>query len=329
MAGLGEFELIRRYFERPGRPVRARLGIGDDCALLDAPSGESIAISTDMLVEGRHFFPGADPCALGHKALAVNLSDLAAMGARPLGFTLALALPSADEIWLSGFVDGLFALADAHGCELVGGDTTRGPLNVCITVFGSVPPAEALRRDRACRGDDLWISGTLGAAAWTVASRLGGEPATLGAAAVARAGERLDRPSPRVALGLALRSVARAAIDLSDGLAGDLVHVLDRSANAGGERLGARIVADALPIDPALSDLPPPRRLALALSGGDDYELLFTAPPDRREAIRAIGARIGVDLARVGEVVSEPGVRLVDAAGRPVECHATSFDHFR
>ncbi|HYF60456.1 MAG TPA: thiamine-phosphate kinase, partial [Burkholderiaceae bacterium] len=242
MAAPGEFELIRRFFERPAAAGRARLGIGDDCALLDVPGGESLAVSTDMLVEGRHFFPDVDPEALGHKALAVNLSDLAAMGARPLGFTLALALPAADEAWLEAFSRGLFALADAQGCELVGGDTTRGPLALCVTVHGTVPPALALRRDGARAGDDLWVSGALGAAALAVERRLRGEPVPAGALA------RLDRPEPRVALGLGLRGLARAAIDLSDGLAGDLGHVLARSSEAAGVPLGAALERDALPV---------------------------------------------------------------------------------
>ena len=332
MRGLGEFELIRRFFVREGAVGRSLLGIGDDCALLAADGAEAIAVSTDMLVEGRHFFADVDPVALGHKTLAVNLSDLAAMGARPDAFTLAIALPQADPAWLQGFAQGLFALADAHGCELVGGDTTRGPLNLCVTVFGRVPPAEALRRDRARDGDDVWVSGTLGAAAWAVDTRLHAgrwptDAATRSALAGAR--ERLERPQPRVALGMALRGVAHAAIDLSDGLLGDLGHVLERSAAAAGRPLGARLRADAIPSDPVLDALPAARRLALALTGGDDYELLFTAPADRREAIGRIAAGAGLTLSRIGVVDDAPGVRLVDAAGHPVSVHDRSFDHFR
>jgi len=330
MAGPGEFELIRRFFQRPAAPTRAPLGIGDDCALI-APGDEGgLAVSTDMLVAGRHFFDDVEPEALGHKALAVNLSDLAAMGARPIGFTLALALPQADEAWLGAFARGLFALADAHGCELVGGDTTRGPLNLCITVFGSVPPAQALRRDRARVGDDLWVSGTLGAAAWALDCRLqAGSWPTTGDAALSRARGRLERPEPRVALGLALRGLAHAAIDLSDGLAGDIGHVLERSSAEAGVTLGARLEAAALPVDPALDRLPEPRRLELALAGGDDYELLFTAPASARGEVLDAGARIGLTLSRIGRIEAAAGLRLHDPHGRPIAFHARSFDHFR
>jgi thiamine-monophosphate kinase len=338
MPGLGEFELIRRYFER-ARPAPAgvALGIGDDCALLDAGGPELLAVSTDMLVEHRHFFADVDPAALGHKALAVNLSDLAAIGARPLGCTLALALPAADPPWLEAFSAGLFALADAHACPLVGGDTTRGPLNLCVTVLGTVPAADALRRDRAREGDDLWISGAIGAAAWAVQARDGARgwptpggplPDGADAAALAAARARLERPEPRVALGLALRGVAHAAIDLSDGLLGDLGHLLGRSSVAAGVALGATIETAALPLDPALAALPGERRVELALAGGDDYELLFAARPARREEIAAIGVRVGLTLSRVGRVDALTGIRLVGPDGRSTIPNARSFDHF-
>jgi thiamine-monophosphate kinase len=326
----GEFELIRRFFERPADSGRALLGIGDDCALLAPDDDGVLAVSTDMLVAGRHFLDDVDPEALGHKALAVNLSDLAAMGARPRAFTLALALPQADEAWLGGLARGLFALADAHGCELVGGDTTRGPLNLCITVMGSVPPEQALRRDRARAGDDLWVSGTLGAAAWALTRRLeAGAWPTPADASLVRARARLERPEPRVALGLALRGLAHAAIDLSDGLAGDLGHVLERSSAAAGVALGARIESARLPLDAALDGLSDARRLELALAGGDDYELLFTAPAGARDAVLAAGARIGLTLSRIGLIDAAPGVRLDGPDGRPIPFHARSFDHFR
>lgn len=325
----GEFELIHRFFERPGIPGRAPLGIGDDGALVDPGTEGPVAVSTDMLVAGRHFFDDVDPEALGHKALAVNLSDLAAMGARPLAFTLALALPAADPGWLEGFARGLFALADAHGCELVGGDTTRGPLNLCLTVLGTVPAALALRRDRARAGHDLWVSGTLGAPAWALAERLAAGRWPPSSAALDAARARLERPVPRLALGLALRGVAHAAIDLSDGLAGDLDHLLTRSSAACGEALGARLEAAALPVDPALAALPAARRIGLALAGGDDYELLFTAPVSARAAVGAAATGCGLTLSRVGRIEAAPGVRLITPDGRVEPLHVRSFDHFR
>ena len=222
---MGEFDLIARYFTRP--PARAVLGVGDDCALLLPSPGMQLAISSDMLVEGRHFFADVDPFSLGHKALAVNLSDLAACGARPLAFTLALALPRVDEAWLEAFSRGLLALADAHGCELVGGDTTQGPLNICITVFGEVPHGQALLRSGARAGDDLYVSGTLGDARLALEVLRGRVAAPAPVLAAARL--RLEQPTPRIALGMALRGVATAAIDVSDGLLGDLGHILKQS----------------------------------------------------------------------------------------------------
>jgi thiamine-monophosphate kinase len=214
---MGEFDLIARFFTRPVQ--RAALGVGDDCALLAPAPGMQLAVSSDMLVEGRHFFADVDPAALGHKALAVNLSDLAACGARPLAFTLALALPRVDGPWLQSFAQGLLRLADAHGCELVGGDTTQGPLNICITVFGEVPAGQALLRSGARVGDDIYVSGTPGEARLALDALLG--RIALPAEVLARARQRLEQPTPRVALGQALRGVATSAIDVSDGLLGE------------------------------------------------------------------------------------------------------------
>ena len=225
LSAMSEFDLIARYFTRPA--ARAVLGVGDDCALLLPSPGMQLAISSDMLVEGRHFFADVDPFSLGHKALAVNLSDLAACGARPLAFTLALALPRVDEAWLKPFSRGLLALADAHGCELVGGDTTQGPLNICITVFGEVPRGQALLRSGARAGDDLYVSGTLGDARLALEVLRGRVAASAPVLAAARL--RLEQPTPRVALGLALRGLATAAIDVSDGVLGDLGHILKLS----------------------------------------------------------------------------------------------------
>ena len=321
---MGEFELIRRYFQREGtapNPAVA-LGIGDDCALLQPAPGMQLAISCDMLIEGRHFFADMDPETLGHKALAVNLSDLAASGARPLACTLALSLPRADEAWLAAFARGLFALADAHGCTLMGGDTTRGPLNICITVFGEVPAGQALLRSGGRPGDELWVSGTLGDARLALEA-LQGQRA-LSPALLRAARQRLERPTPRVALGLALRDIASAAMDLSDGLAGDLGHLLQASG------CGAQLEAHALAALPVTHDasLDEAARLTLVLGGGDDYELLFSAPAAQREAVLAAGRTTGVPLTRIGRLEAEPGLRLVDAQGRLLDSRYTSFDHF-
>lgn len=314
----GEFELIHRFFDR-GPARDARLGVGDDCALLSTLDPHSVlAISTDLLLEGRHFFPDADPASLGHKSLAVNLSDLAAMGARPRAFTLALGLPAVDERWLAAFAEGLFALADRHACELIGGDTTRGLRTVCVTVFGEVPEGAALRRDAAQPDDDLWVSGALGAAAFAVRERRADRALAPGDGASIR----LDRPEPRIALGLALRHLARAAIDLSDGLLGDLAHVAERS------RVGAEVDWPAVPVDACLQSLPEDERLRLALTGGDDYELLFSAAPENRTAIAAVGERVGVPLARIGRIVCGSAIRVRDARGRALPIEARGFDHF-
>jgi thiamine-monophosphate kinase len=327
---LSEFSLIERFFARraaAGRaPAEAVLGIGDDCALLAPRAGEVLAISTDMLVEGRHFLADVDPYALGHKALAVNLSDLAAMGAAPLAFTLAFALPAAREDWLAAFADGLFDLAQRSGCALIGGDTTAGPLNLCLTVFGSVPQQQALRRDAAQPGDDIWISGTLGDARAGLGVRRGEwQAAPQDAAAFCRA---LDRPEPRNALGVALRGIAHAALDISDGLAGDLRHILERS------RVQARVEVDAVPRSAALRRLSPEIQQRCTLAGGDDYELCFTAPADAREAVEAAGRSVAVPLARIGTITppdapdAPPAIHWQDGAGRPLNLTLHGFDHF-
>ena len=321
---MGEFELIRRFFQRSGSGANptVALGIGDDCALLQPAPGMQLAISSDMLVEGRHFFPDVNPEALGHKALAVNLSDLAACGARPLAFTLALSLPQADEAWLTSFARGLFALADAHGCTLMGGDTTGGPLNICITVFGEVPVGQALLRSGGQVGDELWVSGTLGDARLALEALQGKR--ALPADVLHAARQRLERPTPRVTLGLALRGIASAAMDLSDGLAGDLGHLLQASA------CGARLDAAELSELPAARDasLDTAARLRLVLGGGDDYELLFSAPLTQRDAVLAAGRVAGVPLTRIGQLETEPGSRVMDTQGRVLPGPYTSYDHF-
>ena len=325
---MGEFDLIARYFKRP--PRRAVVGVGDDCALLQSPAGCQIAVSSDMLVAGRHFLPDVDPRTLGHKALAVNLSDLAACGARPLAFTLALALPQADPQWLGPFSSGLFALADAHACELVGGDTTQGPLNICITVLGEVPVQQgrslALLRSGARAGDDIYVSGTLGDARLALEALRGS--VRLPAAQLAVARRRMDTPEPRVALGMALRGVASAAIDISDGLLGDLGHILQ--ASQVGARLDTGIALGLLRHgrDTADTLLPEATRLTCVLAGGDDYELAFTAPATERGAVQAAASASRTPVTRIGQMLAEPGLQLVDAQGAPVVNSFRSFDHF-
>ena len=315
---MGEFDLIAEYFTRPVR--RAALGIGDDCALIQPGPGQQLAVSCDMLVEGRHFLSSVDPARLGHKALAVNLSDLAACGARPLAFTLALSMPRADPAFLAPFARGLFALADEHGIELVGGDTTAGPLNLCITVFGEVPKGGALLRSGARAGDRVWVSGGLGDARLALEVFRG----TLSVAGESfeRVRQAMECPQPRVALGLALRGLASSAIDLSDGLLGDLRHVLRASA------VGAVIDHSAIPRSPVLARQSPTWQQACVLSGGDDYELLFTAPPQRDAEVLAAGREAGVAVTPIGRIEARPGLRVVDAQGQAVEVALRAFDHF-
>ena len=319
---MGEFDLIARYFDRPVR--RSPLGIGDDCALLQPAPGMQLAVTSDMLVEGRHFLSTVDPRRLGHKALAVNLSDLAASGARPLAFTLSLALPTADAAWLAAFSEGLLALADAHQCELVGGDTTRGPLCINITAFGEVPAGGALLRSGARAGDELWVSGTLGDARLALEAFRG--RIALPQAVFESARARLEQPQPRVALGQALVGIASSAIDVSDGLLGDLGHILQRSGVGASVQAACApqllAAAQGLVLDEAIV-----RELVLA--GGDDYELAFTAPAAQRAAVEAAATQAGTRVTRIGVIDAEPGLRVLDAQGRALAQDFTGFDHFR
>lgn len=320
---LGEFGLIAKYFTH--RTRHTLLGVGDDCALLRPRPGNVLAISVDMLVEGRHFFKGADAEALGHKTLAVNLSDLAAMGATPRWATLALALPRVDEKWLAAFSRGFMRLARAHDVDLIGGDTTRGPLNLTVQIMGEVPAGKALRRDGARVGDDIWVSGTLGDAALGVAA--GKQQISLAPAARAAAMHRLDRPAPRIALGQALRGIAHSAIDISDGLLADLGHICERS------RVSAVVEWEALPkSELMIKHLTKPVVRSALLAGGDDYELCFTAPPRRHAAVLRAGARARVRVTRIGKVIRAPenvlGVAVVDREGLPLPVTQRGFDHF-
>jgi thiamine-monophosphate kinase len=315
-----EFDLIARHFTRP--PRHAVLGVGDDAALIAVAPGCELAATTDMLVEGVHFFPDVDVAALGHKALAVNLSDLAAMGATPRYAMLSLALPRADESWLARFASGFFALAEAHGVDLIGGDTTRGSLNICIQAMGEVPRGQALRRDGARPGEDVWVSGTLGEAAAAVANRNGRLPLPAEVQAACRA--RLDRPTPRIEIGVALRGIATAAIDVSDGLLGDLGHICERSG------AGATVEFASLPCAAGLQPLRHDEHVIRAMvSGGDDYELCFTAPSARRADIASLAGSLDLPLTRIGHIEPGSGVRLQDAQGRKIDIRDPGFDHFR
>ncbi|WP_313072110.1 thiamine-phosphate kinase [Melaminivora sp.] len=323
---MGEFDLIARYFRRPAR--RAALGAGDDCALLALAPGMQLAVSSDMLVEGRHFFADAYPAHLGHKALAVNLSDLAACGARPLAFTLALALPQVDEVWLESFARGLLALADEHDCELIGGDTTQGPLNLCITIFGEVPAGGALLRSGARAGNDLWVSGTPGLARLAL-DALRGQLALPGELLAAWR-VHLEQPTARVALGQRLRGLATSAIDVSDGLLGDLSHVL--TASGVGALVEADVLTDLIAAHPdvATAEATFDRNLLrrCALAGGDDYELLFTAPAAQRAAVQEAAQASNTPVTRIGRIEAGRGLRLVDAQGQALQGQFPSFDHF-
>ena len=320
---LSEFELIRRYFTHRAR--HTVLGVGDDAALVNVRRGCELVVSTDMLVAGRHFRRDADPRQLGHKALAVNLSDLAAMGATPRWATLALALPAADPRWLADFSRGFTALARRFGVDLIGGDTTRGPLNICVQILGEAPRGAALRRDGARPGDDIWVSGVLGDAALALAAlmrRIQLEPAEF-----ARCLARLNRPQPRIALGLALRAVAHSAIDISDGLCADLGHILERSG------IAAEIELTALPASTVLRKYLD-RRVARAalLAGGDDYELCFTAPRRARERVVLSGRRAGVAVTRIGRIQARvrgaPRLIVRGADGAALRLERGGFDHF-
>jgi thiamine-monophosphate kinase len=337
-----EFDLIRRYFTRatPG----TLLGVGDDAALLQVSDGNVLAVSTDMLVSGTHFLPDADPFLLGHKTLAVNLSDMAAMGATPRWATLAIALPEADEAWLEKFSAGFFALAQQYGVELIGGDTTRGPLNLCVTIFGEVPAQQVLRRSGAHVGDEVWVSGTLGDAALALAHLQG--RIKLSVAGYTACAPALHQPQPRVALGLALRGFANSAIDISDGLLADLGHILDASQVAARLDFSALPVSAVLrkcltPLSPPLSGGKPGSSLdkgrlggvelfkRCVLSGGDDYELCFTAPGARHAELLGIAARLKLPLTCIGRIVAGLGCLVHDAAGNPLNVEASGYDHFR
>ena len=321
---MNEFELIGRFFSRPAKSPSVALGVGDDAALLRPTPGQVLVAAVDMLVGGRHFLPGVDPASLGHKCLAVNLSDIAAMGAVPRWALLAGALPDADAGWLGEFARGLYALADAHGVDLVGGDTTSGPLNLCVTILGEVPEGEAITRGGARAGDDVYVSGTLGDAALAVAAAAG--RVTLDERALAACRMRLDWPQPRIVLGQRLRGVASAMLDVSDGLTGDLGHIVERSG------VGATIDLAALPrspwMDALLAGAQREAALQCLLAGGDDYELCFTAPPAAASRVSAIAAATGVPFTRIGAMHAARELAVRDEHGALLRVVPRAFDHF-
>ena len=334
-SSMGEFDLIERFFKTQSdralasNPGAIKLGIGDDCALIKTDPDEEIAITTDMLVSGRHFFADANPEWLGWKALAVNLSDLAAMGAKPLGFSLALALPQADPVWLESFSKGLFTISNAYSCPLIGGDTTAGPLNISITTFGSIPQGKAIRRSGALEGDDIWVSGTVGDARLLLAALRQEIHLSQGDLECIQA--RMHQPTPRVELGMALRNIANAALDISDGLLGDLRHILRQSNK------DAEVFLDRLPKSATLLKQSIDIQNQYATCGGDDYELCFTAPVDKREAIKKISANLHLPLTKIGGIGpmqnALPEIQVIHQHGAKLSSQEAnvlfqSFDHF-
>ena len=315
---IAEFELIARYFTKAS--PNALLGVGDDCPLI--ASSKTIAVSTDMLVEGTHFFHGDDPFLLGKKALSVNLSDMAAMGANPRWATLALSLPEADESWLEAFSGGFMMQAQDYGVDLVGGDTTKGPLAICVQIMGEVDAELALRREGAAAGDEIWVSGSLGDAALGLA-HLQGE-IELDESDAAFCLKALRDPVPRVELGLALSGISKCAIDISDGFCADLSHILERS------KVSAVVEFSALPVSKTMEKY---RAASLGeralLSGGDDYELCFTVPPEKAAQVEAAGKKLATRLSRVGRIKEGEGLVVVDEAGNAKRVGDAGYEHFR
>lgn len=325
---MNEFELIHRFFSRPPADATVRLGVGDDAAAVTPAPGHELLLAIDTMVEGRHFFADVPPATLGHKILAVNLSDMAAMGAVPRWALLSGTLPDSDSGWLAAFSEGLYALAKRHGVSLIGGDTVRGPRSFTLAIAGEAPAGEALTRAGAQPGDDLWVSGTLGDAALALAAmegRIALDPAVL---TVLRA--RLEMPEPRVALGLKLRRLAHAALDVSDGLIGDLGHILKASG------VGAEIELSRLPCHPALKALlngaQRPLALQCLLAGGDDYELCFTAPVAARDMMMALSRELALPLTRIGAITAisatAPGLTVFDEQRRPLTPLPAAYNHF-
>ncbi|MDF2940112.1 MAG: thiL [Gammaproteobacteria bacterium] len=316
-----EFDLIERYFKRPSTAPGIAKGIGDDCAILEIPEGHQLAVSIDTLVSGVHFPEHTKAYDIGYKALAVNLSDCAAMGAKPLWATLAISLPKADEAWLKAFAEGFFVMANSCGVALIGGDTTRGPLSISVQIHGIIPKGKALLRASAKSGDDIYATGTLGDAGLALQTLLGHLP-KLDSTQQSYIESRLNRPSPRVEIGQALQNIAHACIDISDGLAADLNHILKAS------RVGAEIELDKLPLSAALKNLDPQKAIELALHSGDDYELCFTATPGMEDKIQALSHYTQTPITKIGKIVQEPGLFSLDANNK-VMIKPSGYIHFQ
>ena len=316
-----EFNIIEKYFTRPSQ--NTDLGVGDDAALIQIRAGHQLAVSADMSVAGTHFLEGCPAYFVGWKSLAVNVSDMAAMGASPKWATLAIALPNIDEAWLAEFSRGFFACADEFGVSLIGGDTTRGPLNISVQIMGEVPTGKALHRDEAKAGDEIWVSGTLGEAALGLAQLQN----KLSENALSEAEKKicidaLQAPQPRVALGLALQDIANSAIDISDGLLADLGHVLERS------KLGANLYWEQIPHVNIINKIDVKKLQNLCLAGGDDYELCFTAPASQHGAILAIGKNLNLKLSAIGETTQANGLNIYDKNHQAIELKSAGYDHF-
>jgi thiamine-monophosphate kinase len=318
---VNEFELIRRYFaSQPVQRPDVAIGIGDDAAVLAIPSGQQLVVTTDILVSGVHFSPETDPLALGHKSLAVNLSDLAAMGAEPAWFTLDLAMPSANEAWLARFCKGLYTLAQRHSVQLVGGDTSRGPLTIAVTACGFVPDGQALTRRGARPGDRIYVTGTLGDAGLALQHHSGA--LSLSDADLAVVQERLDWPQPRLAEGLQLRGIASACIDISDGLVADLGHIVEASGT------GARITLERVPVSDVYAARLSGIGWDIALATGDDYELCFTVPPERLPMLERLPEGVRAHFVPIGEITDGHGLTILDKSGNEYRSGFRGYNHF-
>ena len=316
-----EFNIVDKYFTRPSQ--NADLSVGDDAALIQISAGHQLAISADMSVAGTHFLEDCPAYFVGWKSLAVNISDMAAMGATPKWATLAIALPNIDEAWLAEFSRGFFACADEHGVSLIGGDTTRGPLNISVQIMGEVPIGKALRRDSAKANDEIWVSGTLGEAALGLAQQQNKLPEnTLTATEKQTCIDALQAPQPRVTLGLALKEIAHSAIDISDGVLADLGHILERS------NLGANLYWEQIPHVNIINEIDVKTLQSLCLAGGDDYELCFTASTSQHDTILAIGKKLNLKLSVIGETTQETNLNLYDKNHQPIKLKTSGYDHF-